>query len=254
MSDAGRRHVEFEACFNFRDLGGYETADGRTVRWNVLYRSDTLHRFTASDLDTFNSLGLRTVIDLRSATEIDDYGRLEGADDELTWHHVPMLDKVKLAPRDDQDSPPLVPTPMAPGEGYVYIVETFGDSVASVFSLLAGDALPAVFHCTAGKDRTGIVAAMLLDVLGVDDEIIASDYVLTELARPRTAAWIEENEPAFAAWMAQVPPEHRVVTHDMITGFLAGLRSKYGSPAEFLLEHGVTHDQLDTLRSRLLVP
>lgn len=252
MSDAARRHVEFEACFNFRDLGGYETADGRTVRWNTLYRSDTLHRFTEGDVETFNSLGLRTVIDLRSGTEIDDYGRLEGAHDELTWHHVPMLDNVKLAPR-DAETPSPVPTPMAPGEGYVYIVETFGESVASVFALLAGDSLPAVFHCTAGKDRTGIIAAMLLDVLGVDDEIIASDYVLTEQARPRSTAWIEANEPEFAAWLAQVPPEHRVVTHDMIMGFLAGLRSKYGSPAKFLVEHGVTDDQLHTLRDRLLV-
>jgi protein-tyrosine phosphatase len=254
MSDALRRHVEFEACFNFRDLGGYETTDGHTVRWNTLYRADTLHRFTASDIETFNALGLRTVIDLRSGTEIDDYGRLEGAHAELTWHHVPMLDKVKLAPRDGDDSPPLPATTMAPGEGYVYIVETFAESVASVFALLAGDTLPAVFHCTAGKDRTGIVAAMLLDVLGVDDEVIASDYVLTERSRSRSTAWILENEPEFAAWLAQVPPEHRVVTHDMILGFLTGLRAKYGSPAQFLLAHGVSADQLDALRARLLVP
>ncbi len=252
MSEASR-HVEFEACFNFRDLGGYETADGRRVRWNVLYRSDTLHRLTATDIQQFDVLGLRTVIDLRSGTELEDHGQFVAANANVAWHHVPMLDSVKLAPRDPSELAAGFAQPLAPGEGYVRIAEEFSGSVARAFDVLSGDdALPAVFHCTSGKDRTGIIAAAVLDFLGVPDDVIAADYVLTERARARSTTWIEANEPAFAALLAQIPPERRVVRPETILGFLVGIRSKYGSVAEFLAELGVPEGRLDALRERLL--
>ena len=129
--------------------------------------------------------------------------------------------------------------PLAPGEGYLRIVDQFGGSLALAFELLSNDdALPAVFHCTAGRDRTGIVAALLLDLLGVPDDVIAADYVLTERASERTTAWIEAHEPAFAAYMAQFPPERRVVRPETILGFLDGVRSTYGSVPEFLAALG----------------
>ena len=245
------RHVWFEACFNFRDLGGYETVDGRHVRWNVLYRSDTLHRLTAADAETFSALGLRTVIDLRSRTEVEDFGRLGVATESLAWHNVPMLDDVKLIPRDIPEAPPS-PT-LSAGEGYVRIVEEYADSVAEVFELLTrDDVLPAVFHCTSGKDRTGIVAAVLLDLVGVPDATIAADYVLTEQARAWSTPWIEANEPGFAALLAQIPPERRMLSADAILGFLAGIRSKHGTVRDFLTGLGVTEEQLDLVRAQLL--
>ncbi len=98
-------------------------------------------------------------------TEIDQYGRLGISDAGLTWHNVPMLDNVRLAPRDPSDPAPVLPPEVAgPGEGYVQIAEEFAGSVAEIFRILVGeDALPAVFHCTSGKDRTGIIAALVLD-------------------------------------------------------------------------------------------
>jgi protein-tyrosine phosphatase len=251
------RHVYFEACFNFRDLGGYEARDGRRVRWNTLYRSDTLHRLTEADAETFGALGLRTVVDLRSQTEIDDHGRLAFHTGSVDWHNVAMLDNVKLAPAEPsagtQETASEPPPPLAPGEGYVLIAERFGESIAKVFKLLTADeAFPAVFHCTAGKDRTGIVSAMTLDVLGVPDEVIAEDYVLTDRARERSTPWIEANEPAYAAYLAQFPPERRVVRPEMILGFLDGLRAKHDGVPGFLASIGVDTDRLDTLRTRLL--
>ncbi len=249
--DPSTRHVDFEACFNFRDLGGYPTADERHLRWGTLYRSDTLHRLTAADLEVFRALGLRTVVDLRSSTEIDQYGRLGISEAGLTWHNVPMLDNVRLSPRDPSEL--VLPPDESPGEGYVRIAEEFAPSVAETFGILADpDALPAVFHCTSGKDRTGIVSALMLDVLGVPDETIASDYCLTEAAHVRSTPWIEQHEPEFAAFLAQIPPERRAPRPERILDFLDGLRSRYGSVPEFLTRSGVPERQLNILRARVV--
>jgi protein-tyrosine phosphatase len=255
--DQATRHVFFEACFNFRDLGGYQTADGHLVRWATLYRSDTLHRLTAADAAAFNALGLRTVIDLRSLTEIDQFGRLGVGREDLVWRSVPMLDNVRLVLPDPFD-PPVVaslPDPATPGEGYLRIAEEFAPSIAEVFRVLAGDdALPAVFHCTSGKDRTGILAALVLEVLGVADEVVASDYVLTEEAGPRSMRWIRANEPSFADFLAHIPAERRAARPERILGLLDELRAKYGSIPEFLMRSGVAAAQLDALRDRLVEP
>src|SRR6266851_4079465 len=238
------RHVSFDACFNFRDLGGYETADGRRVRWSTLYRADTLHRLTSADAAVLRALGLRTVIDLRSGAEIDDHGRLRPGVAEATWQHVPMLDNIKLVARPASELPAILSERARPGEGYLRIVETFATAVTDVVALLADRCtLPAVFHCTAGKDRTGIVAALVLDVLGVPDEEIAADYALTEEARDRSTAWIEANEPDYAAYLAQIPLERRMATPDKILDFLDGLREKFGTVAGFLAEQGVREEQ-----------
>ena len=105
------RRVPLEAGFNFRDLGGHETADGRRVRSGVLYRADTLHRLTAADLDVLRGLGLRTVIDLRTRAELERFGRAGLADDEVAHHHLPMVDEVRSpearAQRPVADSPVL---------------------------------------------------------------------------------------------------------------------------------------------------
>jgi protein-tyrosine phosphatase len=164
-----------------------------------------------------------------------------------------MLDDVNLKPRDPSEIAREVPEADAAGAGYVAIVQEYGQSVVEIFRVLSGaDALPAVFHCTSGKDRTGIVAALVLDLLGVPDDVIAADYVLTEKARARSTPWIQANEPEFAAFLAQIPPERRVISPDIILGFLAGVRAAHASVPEFLVGLGVEEEQLDVLRERLL--
>jgi protein-tyrosine phosphatase len=251
MSEA-IRHVPFEACFNFRDLGGYRTADGRRIGAGQIYRSDTLHRLTDADAATFRSLGIRTVVDLRSRTEVDDHGRIEIADSDFVWHNVPMSDEIKLAPRGPDQPPPDLAN-LSPGESYALMTERYADSLGTVFTILSGpDALPAVFHCTSGKDRTGIVAALLLDLLGVPDQTIIADYVLTEEANDRSMVWIEAHEPDFAAYLAEIPYERRAPRPEKIAGFLERFRAQFGSAEEFLVNVGITNDRLDDLRERLL--
>jgi protein-tyrosine phosphatase len=249
MTAVPTRIIEFEACFNCRDLGGYQTTDGRSVRWGRLYRADTLHRLTDDDLIKFHALGLRTVIDLRSTKEIDDFGSMRVQDDRIELHHIPMMDVVDL--RSVQSRPPSEPLE-DPVVAYHRIFGN-GHAVVRAFEVLSGsDRLAALFHCTAGKDRTGILAAMILDVLGVPDEVIVADYQLTDEARQRSAPWIEKNEPELAAFYAQLTPELRTRGRDGLVGLLSALRAKHGSIEGMLLAIGATATVIDALRDALL--
>jgi hypothetical protein len=254
VTEPDPRHIPFEACFNFRDLGGYPTRDGKRVRWRTLYRADTLHRLTAHDAGTFAALGVRTVIDLRSGTEVSDYGRVREDAGSFAWHHSPMLDNLRLRPVDGEPPPPPTVDLLPPGEFYMQIVEEFRASVGFAFKLLAADrALPAVFHCTGGRDRTGMVAALMLELLGVPDDVIVDDYLLTKKAGERSMAWVEANEPELAALVAQIPPEARELRGEVILGFLERVRTGYGSASGFLSSTGVTAGEQESLMRRLIV-
>lgn len=243
----------FDACFNFRDVGGYTTRDGRRLRWRQLYRADSLHRFTEKDLGRFGKLGISTVVDLRSDREISDFGRFEPEAGGPAWHHLPLIATVALTP----EATPLPEgesrSEAAPGDRYF---EFLGDATAatSVLSLLAASEGAAVFHCTSGKDRTGIIAAMLLDLLGVPDATIASDYALTQETRARYLAWVAEHEPDFAAYLARIPPDRRVVRGERILGFLERLRAAHGSVENLVRARGLAVPDLEALRERMLEP
>ncbi|MDQ1512133.1 MAG: protein-tyrosine phosphatase, partial [Actinomycetota bacterium] len=133
--------MPFEACFNFRDIGGYETADGRRVRWGSVFRSDTLHRLTTADLERARELGVRTVIDLRSVAELAATGRF-GRDD-VAFHHLPLEEKIPSEPPD-----PETPEP-PPGEIYVEMATTGRRAVANTLRVIAEGEHAVVFHCTA---------------------------------------------------------------------------------------------------------
>ncbi len=252
MTTLESRQVCFEACFNFRDLGGYETRDGGRIRWQTLYRSDSLHRLTPADEVLFQSLAIRTVIDLRSGTEVEDHGRFQVSGGGTAWHHAPMLDNVKLRVPAEGEAAPARDV-RAAANPYVYIVDEFGTSIAATIKLLAVDgALPAVFHCMSGKDRTGIVTALVLDLLGVPEDAIATDYALTEETRVRSTTWIEEHEPELAAFFARIPPDLNRAHPEKILELLGYIRSSYGSATGLLSRLGVTDEEQSALKSRLL--
>src|SRR5256714_3214386 len=173
VSDPERR-IRLEAVFNFRDLGGYKTDDGRMVRWRQLFRADGLYRMTPADAETVRELGINSVLDLRTEDEIGTRGRFPVDKVPVEYHHLPFLDVVP--------DPDFYPTPVPPGfmaEHYHDILHGGTDHVVGALRILAQpEAYPAVFHCAAGKDRTGILAALVLSLLGVPDEDIAEDYGL----------------------------------------------------------------------------
>jgi protein-tyrosine phosphatase len=240
------RHVSFEAAFNCRDLGGYAAGDGRFVRWGVAYRSGSLHRLTITDLESANRIGFRTVIDLRSSAELERSGRFRGID--VAFHHAPLFEEdslpFKWAEPDDPE-PPL-------GEDYVAIAENGAGALATALGVIAEGEHPVVFHCAAGKDRTGILAGLLLSALGVSDENIVEDYELTNRSLADHLSWARVNDPEEAAEIAARPPWLLQSSGPVMKAFFERLRRRHGSIEGYLHGLGVTGETLDALRSRLL--
>jgi protein-tyrosine phosphatase len=170
-------------------------------------------------------------------------------DDRTERHHIPMMDVVDL--RSARARPPSEPLE----DPVVVYPRIFGTGLAVVRALevISGpNRLPALFHCTAGKDCTGILAAMILDLLGVPDEVIVADYQLTDEARQRSAPWIEKNEPELASFYAQLTPELRTRGRDGLVGLLSAVRAKHGSIEGLLLGIGATSTVIEGLREALL--
>jgi protein-tyrosine phosphatase len=176
---AAERRVPFEGIQNFRDLGGYATTDGGTVRWGQLFRADALHKLTAVDLCAFDALGVRTVYDLRGDAERTEFP------EPFESIHLP------IAGRPEGEAPPPPPPDMSAADGeamlrdmYVGALTHSAAKFGRLFTDLADtERLPAVFHCHGGKDRTGIVAALLLRAFGVDRETVLDDYEATRRYR-----------------------------------------------------------------------
>jgi hypothetical protein len=239
------RGVAFTNVFNFRDMGGYRTVDGREIRWRRLFRSDDLSRLHPDDVDRFRALGIRTVVDLRRPNEIVEDGRFPEVDG-CTYHHVhlthpfwPMRQFANTAERTDF----VV-------ERYQEMTAKAGEGIGRALRLIAdADAAPLVFHCIAGKDRTGVVAALTLSLLGVADDVIADDYTLSEIAEPAAWAYLTRDRPETLGdrW------KHITVSpRDGMLRFLADLRDRYGSVAGYTDSVGVTDAHVAAMREHLL--
>jgi protein-tyrosine phosphatase len=172
-----QRRIEFAGLWNFRDLGGYPTLDGRATRWGRVFRSDSLHYLSSEDLGTFDALGVRVIYDLRRARELEAFpGPRPVVHLELPSRTVPDTDPAMLLERIDGERWLF--------EDYRGMLENGGRVFGDLFTRLADRArLPSVFHCFGGKDRTGLTAALLLSALGVERETILDDYELTNSYR-----------------------------------------------------------------------
>src|SRR4051794_27684734 len=240
---------------NFRDLGGYVGRDGRTVRHGRVFRSDALHAVTDEDIATIGALGLRAVFDLRWTHERErqptaiptSHGHrvvhlMVGEDPDLT-NSKELLEQIL-----DGSLPEADDAYMA-----TMYADMLRDGAASFGTLLThlteDDWLPAMFHCTAGKDRTGIAAALLLSVLGVDGEAILDDYELTNIYRPNRR--IEELRPAIEAAGVDLEKVRPFLSarRPVMEMTLAHLRDEHGGVDRYLVdEAGMSPETLARLR------
>lgn len=248
-NSAGRRHLPFEGVYNLRDIGGYPTADGRYTRWRTLLRADSLHRIPdAAQAELVEDYGLRTVIDLRDSGEIAEWPNVFAESPRVRYLNLPLMGEA-----------PLTDEPLPPGEIltrdelYRALLARRPAQIGQVLARLAEpDAFPALVHCTAGKDRTGIVVALLLGVAGVPDEIIAEDYALSstyligqywEEARRRA----EKSGIPWERWQSLLtcPPEGMLA-------LIEHLQATYGGITPYLRAAGLTDRQVATLRTALV--
>jgi protein-tyrosine phosphatase len=240
--EAGR-YIPIDGTLNFRDAGGYPVQGGGTIAWRTLFRSDALHRVDRIGSQMIAELDLKTVLDLRTLEElmIAQSPLADFADRGTRIVHMSLVG-------DDFSELPLELDGV-----YSFMVDRRGSAIAAAIKLLASPgALPGLVHCTAGKDRTGMVIAFTLSALGVPDQIIAADYALSSmyLVAEQTAvigqlgADTGLGEQLTEALMAS-PPE-------LIVRALDRARKQAGSVAAYLASNGLTEEDLNALRAALV--
>jgi protein-tyrosine phosphatase len=237
------RLLAWEGCLNARDLGGYLTSDGRTTKWGAIVRSDLLTPLTPSGKQALRDYGIRTIIDLRMASELEDDPNpfATPGDHGITYLHRSFING-------DDLSGPFETLTDAYIAGLQHHAPTIGKVMSTIASAQEGGML---IHCHGGRDRTGTIAAFLLELAGVPRTTIGDDYALsTECLRPRDEHYLEngpgdraDRERYLAKWATR--PE-------VMIGMLDWLDQTYGDVPAYLRHVGVADYEMELLRHRLV--
>jgi len=237
------RHLPIKGTYNVRDLGGYATASGSQTQWRRLLRADALHRMDDAAVDALLDTGVTTVIDLRHGDELTHQPNPFAGHADVVYRNVSLLEGL---------SPSLM------GEGdvllelYILALTQRQQALAEVLRIIADAPDGAVlFHCTAGKDRTGIVAALLLGAAGVDAEVIVEDYAQTAVM---IAPILAEITAGAVARGAEAQSFQRLLASDPQTmaATLSFIDRDYGSVPAYLAHIGLDESTINRLRNRLV--
>ena len=235
-----------DGCCNLRDLGGYPTADGSRIRPRLLLRSDALTAASDADRRWLRATGLTTIIDLRSDVEVVLFGN--SVDLAPTLHHLPLgmgpdsVGSVRWADPEDIAS------------YYFELLLAGGDTVSEVLAVLTDPATyPAVLHCSIGKDRTGILVALILSLLGVAEDDIVTDYALSGIGAARLALRLRDQLVDRPAEFHSLLPALLSAHPETMRHFLTRIRDEFGS-VEGYIEHLDLASVTGYLRDALLEP
>jgi protein-tyrosine phosphatase len=245
------RQIKFDAVNNFRDLGGYRTSKGYTTAWRKLFRSGELHRMTNNDLKKLKDLvAVSSVMDLRSHYEIDMQGTGILADAGFRHFNVSLITDGGKGQANTERYAGF--TDM--GQFYFSLVQNkeFGRLLIRALEIIAEPSnQPLIFHCSAGKDRTGILAAILLSTMDVVEEDIVDDYCLTEQYMEVLLNYIKSN-PQLAADAESLPDYFWKVSPRSMWLFLISIRKMYGSVRGYLQMVGANASLFARLEKTLL--
>ena len=246
-----KRHLDLEGSYNVRDVGGYLTTDGRRTRWRTYLRSDSLDRLPPSSQDALLEYGLRTIIDLRMSDAVQNLPNVFEGSTRVAYYNQNMLG--------DGELPQALESPEA-GARARYVSAAYGIWVdhrrericGTLATLATPGTLPALVHCAGGKDRTGIITALVLGVAGVAAQTIADDYALS--GRYLFQRYLDGGEPTDAGTADYTWRDYQrdYCPPEAMLEVLAHLDGKYGGIEQYLLGGGVSEVQLDNLRNALV--
>lgn len=267
---AQERVIDLKGTSNTRDIGGYKTSDGHTLRWRQLIRSENLSRLTEEDFRKLEELGIKTVVDLRTEREVEQSPTVWKGDNPPRFFHFPvghaknewftaqrnMLKKNRFTEEESLEHMK---------RGYRMIAEEGPPSYRQLMALVLDQSnWPILFHCSAGKDRAGVATALILEAVGVDRDTIMQDFLLTnEVSRAqlKSEAMAKARQghgsgpgsgrgagkaPTPAAWFPIIGVEP-----EMLETFYASVEEQYGSMADFLTEIGLDDNARRALAASL---
>lgn len=244
-TDPVDRRIPLEGVYNMRDLGGLQTLDGRLIKPRRIFRADAMHRLTDADLEILAPFGIRMVIDLRSKAELEAHGASRLVETGATLKRTPILGDDPF-PEDSFEIQPTL------GEDYRMLARHFPQYIVrAIEEISRPETMPLVFHCASGKNRTGIIAALVLSILGVNRLVIVDDYVMTEAAMPQIFANTSPEE--LEALHARFPPSYLRADAESISALLNLMDEESGSPEAWLLEAGLKKESIDRLRASMLL-
>jgi protein-tyrosine phosphatase len=243
-TDAPPRFIEFERCYNFRDLGGYTGRDGRRVRWRRLFRSMTPEYMTAADVAKARALGISLVYDIRGARYKS--GPLgEPPSRRVAYRPRRYMGWAPDALQKYRELPPEVALPQ--------VLDRLGRNYARGAAAIAEEDGATLFHCRIGKDRSGVFAALLLKLAGVSDEDVIADYVLSgdasATARPLLSSDGKDDPVQNSSRVVREPARQ-----ELMEAVLQKLQADYGGAYAYLRRFGVPKYKLDRLIEKTLEP
>ena len=248
-----RRRLDTEGAYNIRDLGGYRTLDGGRTRWGRFLRADGLHALTAKSQDALIDYGVRTVVDLRLTREVEQRPNVFAARPEVSYRRVNVLGDEYL----EVDFPEVGEPARRLVTIYTMVLDKRQPALRRVLGLLAaaGESA-AMYHCTAGKDRTGTVSALLLGLAGVPHETIVEDYALS--ARFLLERYLDllasgemrtERPPDEITWQTY---RDEFCPQSAMLRVLRHLDDRYGGVESYVRSIGVTQAEIEAIRTGLL--
>lgn len=248
------RWIDLDGGSNARDLGGLPLTDGGQTAYGMLWRSDTLQELTPADATAWRRRGLRLIVDLRAPGEVAAEGRGPLAEHaEVSYVNAPLVPDAAILPVEEEEVVVHDRDPHGQVEHYLSYLRGAGARhlVAAVGAL--SDTTPALFHCAAGKDRTGVLAALILSAAGVERAAVIADYAATAERLPAVSARLRRL-PTYRTGLKDVPDSHLVPRSATMAELLGRLDARHGGPAGWLRAAGSTDEQLSRLRARLTAP
>ncbi|OKH37653.1 hypothetical protein NIES2119_13185 [[Phormidium ambiguum] IAM M-71] len=229
-----QRHLPLEGSYNIRDIGGYITFDGYQTRWKTILRSDSLHRLTPESQQTLIDYGVKTIIDLRYSSEVQQKPSVFAESSQIKYLNIPLfgdelLERLKLLNNQAE-------------QYYVWLDSCQEHFRKIIETIIQNFPSPTLIHCTGGKDRTGLTIALLLSVAKVPVNTIVEDFVLSgDYLAPMFAPFLPKARELGYAYMFECRAETLLDTFKY-------LDQKYGGAIGYLQTIGLTNEQISILR------